>query len=203
VTLWTADVSAVPCVNGENEMKILKLPRPATVQDLLDLDEKAEIVHGEIVLMGKPGVRPARAAGRIWTSLEQHELNHGGGTSCPDGGDFLVGLPNRGSFSPDVSWYYGPEVDGPVDGPPALAVEVRSRGDYGLRAERNMAAKRAEYFAAGTRVVWDVDVLREQVIRVYRADDPEPVVYHRGEIADAEPAVPGWRFPVDSLFPRG
>ncbi|HSU13167.1 Uma2 family endonuclease [Longimicrobium sp.] len=185
-------------------MKILKLPRPATVQDLLDLDEKAEIVNGQIVLMGKPGVRPARAAARIWKSLEQHELTIGGGVSVPEGGDFLVQLPNRESFSPDASWYYGAEVDGPVDGPPALAVEVRSPGDYGLRAERNMAAKRAEYFAAGTQVVWDVDCLREQLIRVYRADDPEtPTVYHRGEIAEAEPAVPGWRFPVDALFPRG
>jgi Uma2 family endonuclease len=84
---------------------------------------------------------------------------------------------------------------------PALAVEVRSNGDYGLRAERAMAAKRADYFAAGTRVVWDVDVLREELIRVYRADDPEqPTIYRRGEVAEAEPAVPGWRFPVDELF---
>ena len=86
---------------------------------------------------------------------------------------------------------------------PALAVEVRSNGDYGLRAERAMAAKRADYFAAGTRVVWDVDVLREELIRVYRADDPEhPAIYRRGEMAEAEPAVLGWRFPVQELFDR-
>jgi hypothetical protein len=41
------------------------------------------------------------------------------------------------------------------------------------------------------------------VIRVYRQDDADPTVYRRGEIAEAEPAVPGWRFPVDELFPRG
>ena len=36
---------------------------------------------------------------------------------------------------------------------------------------------------------------------VYRADDAEPAtVYREGEIAEAEPAVPGWRFPVDELF---
>ena len=39
------------------------------------------------------------------------------------------------------------------------------------------------------------------VIRAYHADDPEhPTVFARGEIADAEPAVPGWRFAVDELF---
>ena len=45
------------------------------------------------------------------------------------------------------------------------------------------------------------DRLREELIRVYRADEPEnPTIYRRGEVAEAEPAVPGWRFPVDELF---
>lgn len=166
------------------------------------VDEKAELVNGQIVLMGGTGMRPGRAAARIWRSLDSYEAAFGGGLALSDGVVFAVDLPHRQSFSPDASWYLGPEVDSFAAGAPALAVEVRSQGDYGLRAERNMAAKRAEYFAAGTAVVWDVDVLREQVIRVYRANDPEnPMVYHRGEIAEAEPAVPGWRFPVDELFP--
>ena len=64
-----------------------------------------------------------------------------------------------------------------------------------------MAAKRADYFVAGTQLVWDVDVLREKVVRAYRPDNPQrATVYRRGEVADAEPAVPGWRFPVDELF---
>jgi Uma2 family endonuclease len=199
VTLWTADVSAA-ARNRRTEMKILKLPHPATVEDLLALDEKAELVNGQIVLMGNTGTRPNRAAARIWRSLDDHELAHGGGIATSDGAVYVVDMPNRRSFSPDAAWYPGEESDSFSDGAPAFAAEVRSFGDYGLRAERSMAAKRAEYFAAGTAVVWDVDVLREQVIRVYRPDDAAPVVYHRGEVADAEPAVPGWRFPVDALF---
>jgi hypothetical protein len=35
-------------------------------------------------------------------------------------------------------------------------VEVRSEGDYGPRAEQELARKRADYFEAGTRAVWDV-----------------------------------------------
>jgi len=27
-----------------------------------------------------------------------------------------------------------------------------------------------------------------------------PTVYRRGQIAEAEPAVPGWTMPVDDLF---
>ena len=64
-----------------------------------------------------------------------------------------------------------------------------------------MARKRSDYFAAGTLVVWDVDLLSEEVVKVYRASDPEkPTIYRRGDIAEADPAVPGWTMPVDDLF---
>ncbi|HKY42047.1 MAG TPA: hypothetical protein VJM50_03070, partial [Pyrinomonadaceae bacterium] len=80
---------------------------------------------------------------------------------------------------------------------------VRSEGDYGPRAERAMAAKRADYFATGTLVVWDVDLLSDNVIRVYRATEPgTPAIYRHGENAEAEPAVPGWSIAVDDLFPE-
>jgi hypothetical protein len=48
-----------------------------------------------------------------------------------------------------------------------------------------------------------VDLLSDDVVRVYRASEPEkPVIYKRGEIAEAEPAVPGWTMPVADLFPE-
>jgi Uma2 family endonuclease len=119
-----------------------------------------------------------------------------------DNKGFRVQLPHRSSFSPDAAFYTGPRTGMRFfEGAPVFAVEVRSEGDYGPNAEAAMAAKRADYFAAGTLVVWDVDLLSDDVVRVYRTDDPEnPTIYRRGEIADAEPAVPGWRMPVDDLF---
>jgi Uma2 family endonuclease len=87
-----------------------------------------------------------------------------------------------------------------VEGPPTFVVEVRSKGDDGGAAEAAMAAKRADYFQAGAKVVWDVDP-RLECIRVYRADTPyQPVVFHKDQQADAEPAVPGWRLVVDEIF---
>jgi Uma2 family endonuclease len=81
-----------------------------------------------------------------------------------------------------------------------LAVEVRSESDYGAAAEEAMAAKRADYFLAGTLVVWDVDPIARR-IRKYRADSAlNPVQFEGGDEADAEPAVPGWRLPVDRIF---
>lgn len=182
-------------------MKILKLPREATVEDLYELDEKGELVNGEIILLTPTGFLPHRAALNITFSLRTLEADRAG-YAIGDGAAFVVDLPKRKSFSPDAAWYTGEPTGGRfMQGAPAFAVEVRSEGDYGLRAEREMMAKRADYFAAGTAVVWDVDVLREEVIRVYRSTEPEtPVIYHRGETAEAEPAVPGWSFEVNRLF---
>jgi Uma2 family endonuclease len=51
-----------------------------------------------------------------------------------------------------------------------------------------------------TLVVWDVDPIAESV-RKYLASSPDqPIVFHRGDQADAEPAVPGWRISVDRIF---
>ena len=87
-----------------------------------------------------------------------------------------------------------------IDGAPTFAAEVRSENDYGPAAEAEMEAKRADYFQAGTLVVWDVDPLTETVA-CYRASAPDQsVVFRRGDVADAELVVPGWRMPVDEIF---
>src|SRR5262249_19174293 len=163
---------------------------------------KAEIVNGELVLMSPTGSRPGRAAQRIFLRLDAHERNQGGGHAYADNIGFLVDLPNRQSFSPDAAWYVGViDTMGFLNGAPRLAVEVRSESDYGPAAEKTLAQKRAAPFGAGPRVVGAVDILWEAVVRVHRAGDPDtPPVSRRGDIAEAEPAVPGWRMSVDDLF---
>ena len=42
-------------------------------------------------------------------------------------------------------------------------------------------------------VVWDVDLVGADVVRVFRPASAEPSIYRRGDVAEAEPAVPGWR----------
>jgi Uma2 family endonuclease len=178
----------------------------ATVEDLYHVpdDGKAEIVNGALVLMSPTGVKPGRAGGKIYASLERYEEEHDGGYAIPDNVGFVVDLPNRQSFSPDVAWHVG-DVESMkfVSGAPIFAVEVRSENDYGAQAERAIADKIQDYFAAGTQVVWDVDLLGIDIIKVYRASDPDaPTIYRRGDIAEAEPAVPGWTFVVDKLVAR-
>lgn len=162
---------------------------------------KAEIINGKVVQFMATGGIPNRASSRIWRSLDDYEQAHNGGHAVADNAGFLINLPNRGSFSPDAAWWTGPLTMKFFDGAPAFAAEVRSENDYGVAAEREIEMKRHDYFAAGTLVVWDVDLLGDEVVRVYSASDPDtPTIFRRGEIADAEPAVPGWRMPVDELF---
>jgi len=175
----------------------------ATIEDLYRVPEngKAEIVDGELVLMPPTGDMPSRAGFEIAVSLRRMK-GKTPGRAYPDNAGFLVDLPNRRSFSPDAAWYTGPSTGMKfLEGAPIFAAEVRSEDDYGRSAERAMAQKRADYFAAGTLVVWDVDLLSPDVIKSYISEDPEtPRIFRRGDIADAEPAVPGWRIPVDELF---
>ena len=183
-------------------MATVREPRRATVDDLYQTPDKAELVNGELVLMPPTGGIPGTAAMRITASLDAYALRTKHGYALGDNVGFLVDLPERQSFSPDAAFWTGnPPSMKFFTGAPVFAVEVRSEYDYGFAAERAIAAKRADYFAAGTQVVWDVDLQSEDVVRVYRAADPEhAVMYRRGETADAEPAVPGWSMSVDTLF---
>jgi Uma2 family endonuclease len=174
----------------------------ATIDDLYTVPGKAELVDGRVVHMAPVGDGPGTAGGAIYASLRTHARRTGTGRAYPDNVGFRVDLPRRGSFSPDAAYHTGTRTGMKfLEGAPVFAVEVRSENDYGPAAERNMAAKRADYFAAGTLVVWDVDLLSDTPIRVYRAAAPDtPAIYRRGETAEAEPAVPGWRFDVEELF---
>jgi Uma2 family endonuclease len=174
----------------------------ATIEDLYKVEGKAELINGEIVHMPPTGDDPGRASLEIATRLHMHTRQTGQGRAYADGVGFHVYLPHRESFSPDAAYHVGPPMGMRFpEGAPVFAVEIRSNSDYGPAAERAMAQKRADYFACGTLVVWDVDLLSQDVIKSYKASDPEnPVLFRRGDIADAEPAVPGWRMAVDELF---
>jgi len=180
-------------------------PTRATLDDLYRADGKAELIGGRIVHYMASGHKPSRVAFRIARRLDDHAEATGQGVAYADNMGFAVPelASGRESFSPDASYYEGPLPANPmrfVEGPPTFAVEVRSESDYGDAAERHMAAKRADYFAAGTPVVWDVDPEAE-VIHVYRSTTPDqPITYARGQVAEAEPAVPGWRLAVDAIF---
>jgi Uma2 family endonuclease len=179
---------------------------PATLDDLHRVEGKAELIAGRIVQLMASGDGPSRIAFEIAVSLREFARAKGVGVAYPDGIGYALNPPllnGRQSFSPDASYYVGPHPANRmrfIDGVPTFAVEVRSEQDYGNVAQAEIEAKRADYFEAGTLVVWDVDPLAK-AISCYRGDASNPVaVYGLGQVAEAEPAVPGWRLPVDIMF---
>lgn len=182
------------------------IPRQrATLDDLYRVEQKAELVGGRIITLMPSGHLPSAIAGEIFVSLHAYAKSRGTGHAYADGiGYAIPELPSgRESFSPDASFFAGRLPTNRmrfIQGPPTLAVEVRSEGDYDARAQAEMSAKRADYFAAGTLVVWDVDPLA-QTVAVYRSTDPlRPNVYSVGDIVEAEPAVAGWKMQVADMF---
>src|SRR3712207_2218573 len=134
----------------------MPLTTQATIEALTHVPEdgKAEIINGELMLMPPTGFLPGYAAWEIYVSLRDYGRRTRSGYAIPDNTGFLVNLPNRQSFSPDAAFYTGvPTGMKCLNGAPIFAGEVRSENNYGPQAEREMAEKRRDYFAAGTLVV--------------------------------------------------
>jgi len=178
----------------------------ATLDDLYRVEGKAELIGGRIVRMAS-GHLPGQVAENIFVDLRVFTKSIGKGVAHADGVGYAVPelASGRESFSPDASCHFGRLPFNPmrfIEEAPTFGAEVRSENDYGPAAELEIAAKRDDYFAAGTVVVWDVDPEAETVTS-YRADNPtHPQVFRKGDVADAEPAVPGWRMAVNDIFAR-
>jgi Uma2 family endonuclease len=181
-------------------------PPIATIDDLYLVKEKAELIDGVIVHLPPHGCFPAAICMEILISLREFTKHIR--RRRVYGGKLAYALPRplkngRLSFSPDVSYFTGPLPANRmkfIEGTPTFAVEVRSEGDYTPAAEREIAAKRADYFEAGTLVVWDVDPVAK-TIRSFTSSAPShPMVFRLGDVAHAEPAVRGWTVQVAELF---
>ena len=182
---------------------IVSLPFPATLEDLMKFDGKAELIGGRIVEFMASGDLPGTIAFEIAVELRAFAKAKRRGRAYPDGVGFAVDPPlasGRQSFSPDAAFLVDPSPTPAmpfIDGPPTFAVEVRSENDYGRGAEAAMADKRADYFEAGTLAVWDVDPLA-QTITLHTPTSE--IAFRPGDRAHAEPALPGWTLDVSALF---
>src|SRR6185437_8527045 len=106
----------------------------ATLDDLLKTDGKAELIGGRIVHFMASGFAPSVVALEIAVSLRAYAKATSRGFASADGLGFAVPeLPSgRESFSPDAAYFDGPPPARRmrfVEGPPTLAVEVRSEND--------------------------------------------------------------------------
>ena len=182
----TLQLEQIPVANVDRE-------RERLIKILYQTSVKAEIVNGEVIEYMATGGLPNFVAGEIFAELRHYARKTKTGYAVTDNAGFVVNLPNRYSFSPDAAFWTGsiPTMKF-YEGAPIFAVEVRSESDYGPVAETEMRDKRADYFTAGTEVVWDVDTRSKtapvrKFTKTTGADTPAQI-FAWTEEANAEPA---------------
>lgn len=173
---------------------------PHSLDRLFEIEGRAELV-GERIVEIRDGEWEAFIAGQTFRSLAEYRDNVKKGRAYS--GKIVFSVPQlpskRRTFSPDASFMVENRPKGnkrEIDGPPDFAVEVRSPSD----TERDIKTKRADYFQAGTKMVWDVNP-DKGTIDAYSADAHDtPVRFQRGGEAHAEPLLPGWKVSVDWML---
>jgi Uma2 family endonuclease len=168
----------------------------AEFEKLPDDGNLHELDEGELIVMPPPGLRHGRVQRAVAVALDQAAKNAGSGmvfTECgfrlaPD----VVQAPDvafiREERLAEVDW------DRYCEFGPDLAVEILSPNDNAARLQRKIA----QYFAAGTSVVWVLDpesvtlnvYEKSGVFRTLTADDS----------IDAPELLPGFSIPVRTLF---
>ncbi len=178
------------------------LPGTATEGDILQLndheDRLCELIDGTLVEKTM-GYEESLVAIRIAYLLSVFVVPRKLGLVSGEAGMIRI-LSNRVRI-PDVAYVSFDRLPdrkvptGPIpDLVPDLAIEVLSDSN----TSQEMAIKLAEYFAAGVRLVWYVD-LPTRSVRAYTA--PDQVQQLSGDaILSGGSALPGFEVPVSSIF---
>jgi Uma2 family endonuclease len=179
-------------------------PGTATEADVLAVYARerrlCELVDG--VLVEKPvGYRESRLASILGHFVETFLDTNNLGATAGEAGTLrleagLVRIPDL-SF---VVWEQFPNREWPAesmpDAYPDLAVEVLSASN----TRREMERKRREYFAAGTRLVWEVNPA-QRTVDVYT--DPDNFVrLDESQSLDGGDVLPGFTLSIRRWFER-
>lgn len=168
-------------------------------------DRRTELVRGRLVVHEPPGGEHARVLVEVGAALLAHvkaaALASGKRPGIVVGGDpgcWIERDPDT-VRAPDVAYMAADRLPpGPVhgffEGAPTLAVEVLSPSDR----RGAVAAKVAQWLAAGTVLVWTIDPIR-RFARVHRADGSTATIDIHGTL-DGEGVLPGFVLPLASLF---
>jgi len=182
-------------------------PYPMTLREFLNYPSGAdgycyELVEGVLVRMVGSRDRATRLADRLYRRMGDFVEVHGLGQTR--GADAVYDFEHTGrqdtGLLPDISFYAAsrePLVDPDAAYPfaPDLAVEIASSTQY----RPGMKAKAARYLAGGTALVWVVWPKRQQV-DVWHPGDTKPVTLSIGDVLDGEAVIPGFSYPLATLF---
>jgi len=157
-----------------------------------------ELVQGEIVTMPPPGGRHGVCCQKVGRRVANFVDDNRRGTVTSNDTGFISERDPDTVRGPDVSYWSKerlPEVlDGYIEVPPDLAVEVISPSDVFSRIQRKIR----EYLARGVRLVWVVDP-EGRCVTVYRRQG-QATILEQNEILAGEEVLPGFSCLVAELF---
>ena len=178
------------------------LPGTATEQDVLEVRARTgllcELVHGVLVEKGM-GFRESWLASVLITILTNFVRPRNLGLVTGESG--VMRLAAGLVRIPDVAFIFWKRLPNrrvpskPIpDLAPDLAVEVLSPGN----TPREMARKRREYFAAGVRLVWQVEP-EARTAEVYTTPD-QCTLLHEEDTLHGGAVLPGFVLPLREVF---
>jgi Uma2 family endonuclease len=185
-------------------IRLQPVPGTATVADVIAVEANehrlCELVDGVLVEKAM-GAYESRFAAVLIFYLEQFVFVKDLGVVCGEAATLRI-MPNLVRI-PDVcfiSWARLPDRVFPADPVPDLvpdlAVEVLSKSN----TSKEMSRKLGEYFEAGVRQVWFVDLNLRQ-IRVY-TNVNQSRLYKEGDTVRGGTVLPGFTLTVKALFNR-
>jgi Uma2 family endonuclease len=184
--------------------RILVTPAPgtATESDVLEAERRYnrlyELVDGVLVVKTL-GYRESMLAGALIEILRRFvKPRKLGLVSAPDGTirlfPGLVRVPDV-SFT---SWDHFKERKVPAEPIPSLAPVLAIEVLSGSNTPAEMQRKRGEYFASGTRLVWEVDP-EERTVCIYSSDGAVTRL-DASQTIDGGEVLPGFSLKLSELF---
>jgi Uma2 family endonuclease len=185
-----------------SRVRLRPFPGTATEADLIEANDRKlriyELVDGILVEKGM-GYTESALGGFILSILQAFVIPRNLG--IVSGADGMMRLYPGLVREPDVayaSWDRIPERRYPTEPiagfAPDLAIEVLSISN----TPAEMARKRREYFAAGVRLVWEVDP-RARTVAVFESPE-KPTVLDASRSLDGGDVLPGFVLPLADLF---
>ncbi len=173
-----------------------------TAEELMNLpddDMRHELINGELITMPPPGTPHGRITVRLLAPLSQFVLDHELGEVYDYSGFHLTVNPDT-VLGPDISFISiqrlkdSGDPEGYWQGPPDLAVEVRSPGDRRGRVNKTISL----WLGSGTKQVWIVDP-KHSTVTVYRSES-DITTFSGSDYLESQDLFPGFRLSLDRIF---
>ena len=177
--------------------------RTVTADELFRMPDdggRYALVRGELRRMTPAGFDHGAVIMNLAVPLGQHVKTGSLGVVCGAETGFVLERQPDTVLAPDIAFVRRERIPAAGrprtfwNGPPDLAVEVRSPGD----TRKEIAGKAAAWLAAGALAVWVADP-SDASVTIYLPHEAPRRLSESGTL-DGAPLLPGFRLPVVEIF---